>query len=164
MSDPAGVHIRPTERDENAWIERHLSQSWGSTTVVSRGVAHNASQLPALVALQRDEIVGLATFRFDGADCELVTLDALRPRQGIGSALLARVGEEAVGRGCRRLWLITTNDNLDAIRFYQRRGMRLVAVRPGAVDDARRIKPSIPVVGEHGIPLRDELEFELELD
>lgn len=161
MDAPAPIRIRPAYTGEIPWIERHLTRSWDSTTVVSRGVAHDASRLPALVAVQGEEIVGLATFRCDAGDCELVTLDALRRRRGIGSALLAGVREEAVRRGCRRLWLITTNDNLDAIRFYQRRGMRLVAVHRGAVDEARQIKPSIPLIGEHGIPIHDELEFEL---
>jgi GNAT superfamily N-acetyltransferase len=163
VSAPVAVRIRSPRRDENAWIERYLRQSWGSATVVSRGVAHDASRLPALLAVQGEEVVGLATFRFADQDCELVTLDALSRHRGVGSALLTRVAEEAGRRGCRRLWLITTNDNLDAIRFYQRRGMRLVAVHPGAVDEARRIKPSIPATGAHGIPIHDELEFELEL-
>ncbi len=161
MRPPEPVLVRAAEPGEKTWIERHLNESWGSTTVVSRGIAHDAASLPALVTVDCGEIVGLATFRFAGDACELVTLDALRRRQGIGSALLARVAEEAAGRGCRRLWLITTNDNLDAIRFYQRRGMRLVAVHPGAADEARRIKPSIPLIGEDGIPIHDELEFEL---
>jgi GNAT superfamily N-acetyltransferase len=124
---------------------------------------HDASRLPALVATQGDDIVGLATFRIAHAECELVTLDALHRGQGIGSALLARVSEKATEHGCRRLWLVTTNDNLDAIRFYQGRGMRLAALHRGAVDAARRIKPAIPLTGDYGIPLHDELEFELEL-
>jgi GNAT superfamily N-acetyltransferase len=163
MSAPAHVRIRVPEPHENAWIERFLSEAWGSTTLVSRGVAHDASHLPAFVAVDSDEIVGLATFRMADGDCELVSLNALRERQGIGSALLRRVGEEAARHGCRRLWLITTNDNLGAIRFYQRCGMRLTAVHRGAVDEARRIKPSIPLIGGHGIPIHDELEFELDL-
>jgi ribosomal protein S18 acetylase RimI-like enzyme len=161
------VLIRAAGAEDRAWIERFLSRSWGSATIVSRGIAHDGSRLPAMLAVHGDDIVGLATFHIAGEACELVSLDALRHGQGIGSALLARVGEEARVRGCRRLWLITTNDNLNAIGFYQRRGMRLVAVHPGAVDEARRLKPSIPLVGEHGgaggIPIHDELEFELEL-
>jgi ribosomal protein S18 acetylase RimI-like enzyme len=164
MRGLAEVRIRPATAEDRAWIEEHLNRSWGSATVVTRGVAHDASQLPAFVAIEGEQIVGLATFRFDGRECELVTLDALRPRRGIGSALLGAVAEQAANRGCRRLWLITTNDNLDAIRFYQRRGLRLIAVHRGAVDDARRIKPSIPLIGEHGIPIHDELEFELDLE
>jgi len=80
--------------------------------------------------------------------------------QGAGTALLTAVEAAAAAAGCRRLWLITTNDNLDALRFYQRRGYRLAALYPGAVDEARRVKPTIPLVGNHGIPLHDELELE----
>ena len=65
--------------------------------------------------------------------------------------------------GCGRVWLITTNDNLRALRFYQRRGFRLVAVHPDALERSRELKPSIPEIGLDGIPLRDELELELTL-
>lgn len=158
------IVVREPSDGERGWIEAFLTRSWGSTTVVSRGQAHDASALPALLAVQGEEIVGLATFRLADRECELVTLDSLAEGQGIGSGLLAGVAQEAGRRGCGRLWLITTNDNLNAIRFYQRRGMRLAALHRGAVDDARRIKPSIPLIGEHGIPIHDELEFELGLD
>jgi len=155
--------IREPRPEERAWVARFLTQSWGSTTLVSRGHAYDGLELPALVAVLDGEIVGLATFRCADGECELVTLDALREGQGVGSALLSAAGQEAGRRGCDRLWLITSNDNLKAIRFYQRRGMRLVAVHRGAIDEARRIKPSIPLIGEHGIPIHDELEFELAL-
>jgi GNAT superfamily N-acetyltransferase len=112
----------------------------------------------------RADVVGLATFELSGPECELVTLNAFRAGQGIGSALLDRVTQAAAAHGCRRVWLVTTNDNLAALGFYQRQGMRLVAVHPGAVDEARRVKPTIPVTGDHGIPLHDELELELRLD
>jgi ribosomal protein S18 acetylase RimI-like enzyme len=82
----------------------------------------------------------------------------------VGSALIAEVEQIARRAGCTRLWLITTNDNVDALRFYQRRGFRLAALRPGAVDDSRtRLKPEIPDVGDHDIPIRDELELEQEI-
>ena len=163
MTEQTSIVIRAPLVSERAWLERQLLESWGSLIVVSRGRVHDASRLSALVAVRGDELVGLATFAVGDAECELVTLDALRRREGVGSALLARVAQQAAERGCRRVWLITTNDNINGLRFYQRRGMRLVAVHPGAVDEARRLKPSIPVVGEHGIPIHDELEFELRL-
>lgn len=163
MSSAETFAVRAATEDDRAWIERQLERRWGSTTVVSRGATHDASRLPALLAAQDNEIVGLATYHVAGGACELVSLDSLREGQGIGSALLAGVADEAGRRGCHRLWLITTNDNVNAIRFYQRRGMRLVAVHRGGVDEARRLKPSIPLMGEHGIPIHDELEFELVL-
>lgn len=163
MSEQPRIVVREPSDAEGAWVQRQLMQSWGSTTVISRGQAHDASRLPAFVAVADGDLVGLATVRFADADCELVTLDALQEGRGVGSALLARVVEAATARGCRRLWLITSNDNLDAMRFYQRRGLRLVAVHRGAVDEARQLKPSISETGEYGIPIHDELEFELRL-
>jgi N-acetylglutamate synthase-like GNAT family acetyltransferase len=109
--------------------------------------------------------VGLVTFRVDDAgDCEIVTLDSLLYRgAGVGTALVGAVRRQAETRKCRRLWLVTTNDNLDAMRFYQRRGFALVSVHRGAADRARLLKPSIPSVGTYAIPIRDEVELEVVL-
>jgi N-acetylglutamate synthase-like GNAT family acetyltransferase len=117
-------------------------------------------ELPGFRVERGGEMVGLLTYRIDGDACEIVTLDATIEQRGIGTALIDATCAAAVEAGCKRLWLITTNDNLDALRFYQRRGFRIVAVQPNAVDESRRLKPSIPEVGAYGIPLRDELELE----
>ena len=70
---------------------------------------------------------------------------------GAGTALVDAVRGVAARAGCRTLWVLTTNDNVDGLRFYQRRGFRLSALRPGAVDESRRtLKPQIPPVGFHG--------------
>ncbi len=163
MSQQSQILVREAGHEDRSWIGQQLRGSWGSTIIVSRGRMYDANQCPALVAVQDGRPTGLATFRFHDDECELLSLEAIQRRSGVGSALLAGVAGKAADSGCRRLWLITTNDNLDAVRFYQRRGMRLVAVHSGAVDEARRMKPSIPEVGEYGIPLHDELEFELPL-
>ena len=108
--------------------------------------------------------MGAATYAIHGDACEVLTLHAGPRFAGTGSALLAAVEEVATDAGCRRLWLVTTNDNVDALRFYQRRGFRLAQLRAGAVDASREeLKPEIPALGDHGIPLRDELELELAL-
>ena len=127
---------------------------------MTRGVAYDASRLPSLVAWEGEERVGLATYRWAGEECELVTLDAQEKGQGIGTALLAALEGKARTSGCRRVWLVTTNDNLSAIRFYQKRGYELAAVHRGALIEARRLKPTLPEIGEYGIPLRDEIEME----
>lgn len=106
-----------------------------------------------------------ASYRVVGDACELTAIHAEAPARGIGSTLLERVVEAARAAGCTRVWLTTTNDNLDALRFYQRRGFRLVTLRPGAVDEARRLlKPEIPETGSYGSPMRDELDLVLDLD
>jgi ribosomal protein S18 acetylase RimI-like enzyme len=135
-----------------------------SLRVARRGELVDALSHPALLAWVGDELVGVATYVVDGPACELLTLHAETRRTGIGTSLIAAVVDAARAAGCRRLWVVTTNDNVDALRFYQRRGFRLVELRAGAVDRSRaELKPEIPVVGDHGIPLRDELELELAL-
>jgi len=150
------------------WIERTLVGRWGSTQVVARGRLCDAAALDAFVAVDPAggalaERVGLLTYRIEAASLEVVTIDALRPRSGIGGTLLEHAVRVARESGARRLWLTTTNDNLRALRFYERRGLRIVAVHRGAVDRARVLKPSIPLVAENGIELHDELELELDL-
>jgi GNAT superfamily N-acetyltransferase len=155
--------VRQLREDERGWLERELTRRWGSPQVVSRGRLHDATRLPALVCEAAGALVGLATFEIREGECELVTLDAFNQGRGIGSALLAAVVQEANQHRCGRLWLITTNDNLRALRFYQRRDLRLAALHPGAVEESRRLKPMISLVGENGIPIRDEIELELVL-
>jgi N-acetylglutamate synthase-like GNAT family acetyltransferase len=119
---------------------------------------------PALLAWVDDVLVGVATYVVDGDACELLTLHAKNRFAGAGTALVEAVARAARESGCRRLWVVTTNDNVDALRFYQRRGFRLTQLRPGAVDACREeLKPEIPLVGAHGIRLRDELELEMTL-
>ena len=159
----AGLEVRPVADENRPQLSELLRREWGTLEIVSRGEVHDLSRCPGVFCLDRDRIVGLATYEISGAECELLTINAFEQVRGIGSRLLEAVIAQARAAGCGRLWLITTNDNLDGIRFYQRRGMRLVALRPGAVDDARKRKPEIPLVGDYGIAIRDELEFELAL-
>ncbi len=126
----------------------------------SRGVAHRVSDWPALVAEIGGAPCGLLAYRPAPPECAILVIDAEPRHQGIGSALIAAVVEAAKTAGCARLWLVTTNDNVDALRFYQRRGFALAAVHRGQIDEARKHKPSIPRDGRYGIPIRDEIELE----
>jgi GNAT superfamily N-acetyltransferase len=159
----AELSVRAVAEVERSRLVEIVERQWGTTEIISRGEGHDLSRCPALFCLEGDRVVGLATYRVSGQDCELLTIDAFEKQRGIGTRLLEAVIGQAAAAGCGRLWLVTTNDNLDAIRFYQRRGMRLVAVHPGAVDQARELKPQIPLIGEYGIAIRDELEFDLEV-
>jgi N-acetylglutamate synthase-like GNAT family acetyltransferase len=125
----------------------------------------DASAHPAMLAWSDGALVGVATYVVRDDACELLTLHASTRQGGAGTRLLAAVREAARDAGCRRLWVVTTNDNVDALRFYQRRGFRLAHLRPGAVDVSRdHLKPEISRTGAYGIPLRDELELELDLE
>ena len=157
-------HVRALTPEDRQWIEDNARGLFGATKVISRGSAHQVSTLEGFVAYRDSRRLGFATYRVENGQCELVTVDAFQRGQGVGSQLLEAVVRAAREQACERLWLITTNDNIDAIRFYQRRGMRIAAVYPRAIDEvSRKLKPSIPEVGNYQIPLRDELELELEL-
>ena len=112
--------------------------------------------MPALIAGDR---LGLVTYTLAPPTAEIITLNALEPRQGIGTALIDALAADLAARGIREIRVTTTNDNLDAMRFYQRRGFRIAALRPGAVAEARLLKPSIPAVGNYGIARHDEVEL-----
>lgn len=152
--------VRPSDRD---WVQSLLRQRWGATQVAAHGCLIDADRLPGFIAQGDAGRVGLVTYRIEEPACEVVSLDSLDEDRGVGTALLEAVVATARAAGCRRLWLITTNDNIRALRFYQRRGLRLVAVHRDALDVSRRLKPSIPLIGQDGIPLRDEIELELPL-
>ena len=160
------LRVRPADSsspNDGSRIAAILVASWGETVIVTRGVAHDASLLPALVVERGGEMVGVLTYEARGDEMEVVSLDAVERYVGVDSRLLAAAVELARSQGLRRLWLITTNDNLDALRFHQRRGLRIAAVHRAGVDAARHLKPSISLVGNYGIPLHDELELEMEL-
>jgi ribosomal protein S18 acetylase RimI-like enzyme len=140
------------------WIEH-----WGGEEMIAHGKIYRVEQLEGFVIENEKEWIGLLTFFIEGDECEVTSLDSLRAGQGLGSTLMDKAIEEARARNCERLFLITTNDNLNALGFYQKRGLAIVAVYPGAVNESRKIKPGIPLVGMNGIPLRDEIELEMVL-
>ena len=136
---------------------------WGTTETLSRGVKLSDFDLPAFVALHEGEPAGLVTYHVLGSECEIVTLSSELENRGIGTALVAAVRETAAASGCGRLWLSTTNDNLHALRFYQKRCFRLAILYPDTVKHARALKLEIPEIGKDGIPIRDEIELDLSL-
>ena len=152
--------IRPLTARDQEWVSRVLAALWGEPRIISRGRESRIEELSGFAAEREDELLGLITHRIDGDECEVVSLNSFVENAGVGSALLATVEQTAQAAGCRRVWLITTNDNIRAIRFYQRRGWLLVAIHRNALDESRRLKPCIPEIGADDIPLRDEIEFE----
>jgi ADP-ribose pyrophosphatase len=141
------------------WARRFLGEHWG-IPVITRGVAYDPTEFPGFIAKDRQGLPqGLVTYRVEAEECEILSLDSLRSGYGIG--LLDAVKQAAQQAGCWRLWLITTNDNLAAIGFYQKVGFQIAAVHTNALAASRRLKPSIPLTGESGLPIRDEIEFEM---
>lgn len=155
------IDVRAIEYGDRPWLDALLREHWGGEPTIVRGVEHHLLRLPALIAGERE---GVAVYE-PGAEYrvpELLLLHALRQGGGIGSALLDALVVLLRDAGHDRLLVTTTNDNLAAIGFYQRRGFRLHAIRTGAVDEARLRKPTIPLVGFNGIELHDEIDLLLQ--
>src|SRR6266487_4012682 len=158
------ITIQPLNIADREWVAQFIFEHWGSNKVISRGVVYYPQNLPGFVALDDGEQVGLVTYNIVDESCEIVTINSTHPSSGVGTALIEAVRDIAQKSGCKRLWLITTNDNMNALRFYQRRGFVLVAVHRNALEVSRKLKPEISMIGNDGIPLRDEIELEMMLD
>ena len=157
------MQVRLAQGAELETARARLAAEWGEP-ILMRGRAWPLAGCNCLIAGDfGKDFTGLLAFSLGEAPiAEVVALNAFAPRQGVGTALLAALPDH-LGPGFTQLRLGTTNDNLDALRFYQRRGWRLAALRPGAVDRARATKPSIPLIGDYGLPIRDEIDLVLDL-
>ena len=151
--------IRPVHEGDRPTVEWLTTKLWGAPEVVVHDGAFYPAALPGFIAERAGRIAGLVTFDVRPPVLEIVTINALDQWSGIGTMLIEAIRAEAERRGCHEVMLTTTNDNIGALRFYQRRGFRLAAIRPGAVDRSRQLKPEIPRTGDFGIPLRDEIDL-----
>lgn len=157
----ACTEISDSDRDEIvAFVERH----WHAPFVMSKGQTYHPHKQPGFIVRRNGQIAGLLTYHLHPDAMEILTLNSTVEGHGIGTKLVLHSIGKARELGCHRVWLSTTNDNLRAIGFYQRLGFRMVELNLGAVDEARKIKDSIPVVGERGIPIRDEIVMALEIE
>lgn len=157
------ITIRKLTENYQPWAKQFLIEQWGTAVMVSRGRLFDLTTLPGFVALVEEQPVGLLTYHIGEGACEITSLNSSYEGGGVGTALIEAAKETAEKLACWRLWVITTNDNTHALRFYQKRGFTLVAVHRDSLREARRLKPEIPLVGLDGIPLRDEIELEIRL-
>ncbi len=157
----SNIIISEISDDDRLSVSRFISESWGSTLSVSKGKIHDTSSLPGFVCKMNDEIAGAITYNIEEDECEIVTLDCKIRNKGFGTKLISKVIENAREKQCRRIWLITTNDNANAIRFYQKRGFEWVGFYKDAMEKSRQLKPEIPEFGYDDIPIKHEIEFEL---
>ena len=149
--------IRPLEENDQPWVRQFMVDHWAGETVVVHGEIIFPERLPGFACFFESNLAGLVTFRILKAECEIVSLDSLISNKGIGTRLIECVEEYCKTNSCHKLWLVTTNDNQHALEFYQKRGFVISAVHAGAVNEARKIKPAIPIAAENGIPIADEI-------
>jgi peroxiredoxin len=162
----AAIRIEPVAPGDIEFVRAELRRNWLRTTIWSIGRPYEADALPGFVARLEGRPAGLVTLHFDDKAqmCEVITLSSAADDRGVGTALMDAAENAARERGCTRLFLTTSNDNLRALRFYQRRGYRIAAVHRGMIDRYREMYKAIPRIGAGGIPLHDEIELEWPLE
>jgi GNAT superfamily N-acetyltransferase len=144
-------------------IQPILEETWGSPYLAINGKLWDSRTMPGYAAVCGSEVFGYLLYEFHDGVCEIMVLESVAQNIGIATALIERVKQTAKSGGVSKVIVQTSNDNTHAFRFYQRRGFTIRQIRLGAMETARQLKPSIPLIGEDGIPLRDEIEFEIEV-
>lgn len=155
--------LRPITDADRAWARQFIVDHWGDEIVVVHGEVMRPHEHEGFAACDGDEVIGLVTYRIDDDNCEVTSLTSLREGQGIGTALMNAVVQTETAQHCKRIWLITTNDNIRALAFYQKRGFVMAALHRNAVDASRKLNPAIPLIADNGIPIHDEIEMEMSL-
>ncbi|MDM5195121.1 GNAT family N-acetyltransferase [Bacillus hominis] len=157
------VHIQKITPEMKEVIQDFMCKNWGSSMMVSRGRVHHLEELPGFVVLENDGIVGILTYEVIKNMCEIVSLDSFEERKGIGTKLVDCALQVAKENECKKVWLITTNDNMNALRFYQKRKFSMTNLYVGAVEEARKIKKEIPFIGYDNIAISHEIQLEYKL-
>jgi len=153
------ITYRTKETSDDAWITEVATTLWGSVDIISKEHVYTLTQIPTIVALTHGAPVGWISYVKHHDAVEIVALYTSIHNQGIGTALITQVCEEAQKQGCHTIWVLTTNDNTHALRFYQKRGFVLSAIRFNKLAKQRKKKP-IPLLGNDNIPIRDEIELQ----
>ena len=154
------IEIHKIEQGNREKVDAFIKHHWFTTQMVVHGECIDLGTADGWYTSNYDEIIGMITYRIIHHEMEILSLDSVHENQGIGTTLLNQAITKAKECDCSRVWLITTNDNLSALRFYQKRGFDIVRIHRNAVDVARKLKPSIPIYGNDGIPIKHEIELE----
>ncbi len=156
-------NIEKISNETRNLVNHFFIDNWYSTDMSLRGKIIDGTKLDGFLLQEDNTIIGLVTYTFFDDICEIVSLDSKRENIGIGSALLKQIEKVALDNNCKKMRLITTNDNMRALQFYQKRGYCLTKLYPNAMNEVRKVKPNVPEFGDNGIPLRDEIELEKKL-
>jgi GNAT superfamily N-acetyltransferase len=156
-----GITVRAFGPKDREWANGLLTELQGEPRTARLGELIDPLGLPGFVAEKDGESIALLTYIIKGDKFEIFTLHGRVENVGAGSALMKAAEGLAREKGCQRVWLCTTNDNVNALGFCQRRGLVLRRLHAEAVNRDRLLKPTISLVNrENGIPIRDLLELE----
>lgn len=155
------ITIRLTTPNDAEFVANLMEKHWGGEPLVIRAKNYYPSKLDGMIASNSEEVIGFLFYEIQGTTLEIIVFEVFDKFQGIGTQLLERLKLIAKEKGCNRIYLMTNNDNLDALRFYQRRGFHICGIHLDSVKESRKMKHGIPMTDEYGIPLRDEIDLEL---
>lgn len=153
--------IRQATKQDNQWLEEIMEKDWGGLPLVIRGKKYYPNALDGLIVEINHEIKGFLYYEIQNNHCEIVVFEIYDKFKGIGTQMLEKLKDIVKNKNCKRIYLQTGNDNMDALRFYQRRGFHICAIHINSIENSRKIKPTIGLIGEYNIPLRDEIDLEL---
>lgn len=153
----------PINKQNRQQVTNFIAERWLSTDMIIRGTRIDMTKVDGIGVWDKARLVGLLTYTIRGETCEIISLDSLTAGKGIGTNLINQSIQIANKNKCRKIIVVTTNDNIEAIRFYQKRGFDMARFYANALDVSRMMKPEIPLKGENGIPMRHEIEFEMNL-
>ena len=153
--------IRFTTPNDAEMVSDLMEKHWGGEPLVIRAKNYYPSKLNGILAINGDEIIAFLFFDMQDTSCEIVVFEVFDKFKGIGTTILEKLKTVANEKGCSIIYLMTTNDHLDALRFYQKRGFHICAIHLDSIKKARKMKPKIPMTGDYDIPIRDEIDLEL---
>ena len=155
--------IKELEQKYRNQVYKFMKNEWGDLTIISLGKIYYAEKLNGFVALNQEKVVGFVLYHVENNECEIIALYSDIENNGIGTALIKTMKDFAVKNNFKRLFLITTNDNVRAISFYQKNEFSIATIHVDTIKNSRKLKPQIPLYADNGLPIRDELEFEFKL-
>ncbi len=155
--------FRETDSSDSEIIKELMKKHWGGEPLVIRGKKYFPSSLDGIMVLKNQQVIGFLFYEVQNKICEIIVFEVFDKFNGIGTKILDQLKEMARSKNCEKVYVMTTNDSLDALRFYQRRGFHICGIHIDSVKVSRKIKPSISEAGEYGIPLRDEIDLEFKL-
>lgn len=136
-----------------------FQKNWGNTSMVYNRELYNLESLDYIEEYHDSSFGGIITFFEKDHSIHIVSLDTVMSNQGIGTSLLNSLTELAVKRHKSAIYVETTNDNCDAIRFYQTHDFDIYDLQLNEVAIQRKLKPSIPLIGCYNIPIKHIIKF-----
>ncbi len=154
------IKIRKINSKEQTWLKETMTREWGGEPLLIRGVKFYPSSMESLIAVEGEKIMGFMTYEIRSPICEIIAFEVYEKFNGLGTLMLEEMKKFAQSQNCTKLYLMTTNDNLDALRFYQKRGFQISGIHLDSVKNSRKLKPTISEFGDYGIAVRDEIDLE----